>query len=474
MMGQTQDEKRRLLALLRERFDEAIAALEGVDYAKVVYIESGWTVKDLIGHVAAWEAEMLKSLEAYAQGREYRIAGFTDDDTFNAQSHARRKDLNANVLMAEWTLLRTTLMQLVETLSNDQLAGSMLYPWGGRGSASNLINDVIGHQTDHIGRILIAVGRQRGGESARLHLLVDDGYRFALAQLAPVDPNLVVYEDSGWTVKDNLAHVVVWEAEMVKSLEAYAQGGTYLIPDYPGDDAFNAAAYAQHKDDTLAQVYADWAARRQRTHALIDAMTDTQLGGELTYEWDERGTVAGRIEWSHQHLRQHMEHILAAWGAQGTGEGARLNRLMKDTYTHALQTLNLIDPRTVIYQDSGWRVKDLIAHLVAWDEPTLECFIAYTGGRESSIPGYAGVEAFNQAQYQQRKDDSMEAILYTWDNLVYRLRAIVSSLTDAQLDGEMMFPSGNREPAKQLGQEIPEHWDLHLNDIRGWLRRCES
>ena len=46
-----------------------------------------------------------------------------------------------------------------------------------------------------------------------------------------------------------VAHIAAWEQEMLRSLQAYAQDGEYQILDFQGDDAFNADAYLQYRDE---------------------------------------------------------------------------------------------------------------------------------------------------------------------------------------------------------------------------------
>src|SRR5688572_10300513 len=111
-------ERARLIRALSESFDEAQVTLSTADTARVVYTDSGWTVKDLVAHVSAWEAEMLHSLQAYADGGEYEVEGFTGDDAQNAIFYEQHKDAAFETLLERWTQTRESLKTLIGALSD--------------------------------------------------------------------------------------------------------------------------------------------------------------------------------------------------------------------------------------------------------------------------------------------------------------------------------------------------------------------
>ncbi len=64
-------------------------------------IASNWTVKDLIGHLAAWSNLLLDQIEALAQGNPEKIAQ-VDIDSWNAAQIARRSSWSTAKIRAEW------------------------------------------------------------------------------------------------------------------------------------------------------------------------------------------------------------------------------------------------------------------------------------------------------------------------------------------------------------------------------------
>ena len=146
-----------------------------------------------------------------------------------------------------------------------------------------------------------------------------------------------------------------------------------------------------------------------------------------------------------------------------------LAQRIEDTVQKALAELQSIDPDTVIYRDSGWTVKDIVGHLLAWDQHTLRSLQAYSAGSEYCIPGYVDYEQFNHENREMRKDLPYEPIYADWGRTGEQMAAVIRSFTPEQLAGEMKFPAGERAPAGQLAREIYEHTELHMGHIRAAL-----
>ena len=64
-------------------------------------IEGGWTIKDLIGHLAAWSNLLLNQIEALAQGNPDAIKQI-DIDSWNAAQIAVRRDWSIAKIRKQW------------------------------------------------------------------------------------------------------------------------------------------------------------------------------------------------------------------------------------------------------------------------------------------------------------------------------------------------------------------------------------
>ncbi len=286
--------------------------------------------------------------------------------------------------------------------------------------------------------------------------------------LAEVKPELVVYADSGWRAQDIIAHITAWEEEVVKALEAYTWDKVYSIPNYE-QERFNTAQYEARRELSPDEVADAWKFARKDLIAVVRELTPEQLAGEMGNPSGRRGNCAALIREIIEHTQEHIQEAVdaanAAVGVQSYPDLRALVEQLERTQYEGMAILAELDPETVVYADSGWRVQDIIAHLIAWDEPTAMCFQAYSEGGEYSILGYGGVEEFNWAEYEKRRLLPYTEIYAGWDAARTRIKEAVATLTWDQLNGEIRYPAGNIGSCAQLIREVWEHQQLHFDHI---------
>ena len=141
---------------------------------------------------------------------------------------------------------------------------------------------------------------------------LNETYQQSLVLLPTVDPFQVVYEETGWRMKDIVAHVATWDAETLRSLHAFRRGGEYIIPNYVGADDFNGYAATVRMDEPFAQILADWDATRRWMLIIFNAMRDDDFSAEMTYPSGRRGSVRDLVQEIFEHEAEHMEQIRAA------------------------------------------------------------------------------------------------------------------------------------------------------------------
>lgn len=117
-----------------------------------------------------------------------------------------------------------------------------------------------------------------------------------------------------WTIKDILAHLTRWEAELVKLLWQVRQGTqptTILNQDISLDEV-NARWHEEDKDRPLDRILKDFHGVREQTIRRLDHFKDDDLTNPQRYTW-----LGGRPLWmwvaedSFEHDLEHMEQIQA-------------------------------------------------------------------------------------------------------------------------------------------------------------------
>jgi hypothetical protein len=149
--------KKRLIDLLADAHSILRATLEGIDPELRVHTDTGWRIRDIIGHIATWDREAAKSISAFGAGTEYSIPDL-DEDVFNQQAAMVQQELTAQQVFAEWEQARDDLKAVVQEILSDQFPGDLLYPWGDeRGSIPQLIEFIVKHDAEHRDEIVRAI-----------------------------------------------------------------------------------------------------------------------------------------------------------------------------------------------------------------------------------------------------------------------------------------------------------------------------
>lgn len=134
----------------RQKSQELLA---GIDPHKVIYAESGWTIKDIVAHLTVWEEESVRSLQAFQNGSDYKIENFAGDDPYNHEQYIKRKDLSVEQVFADWTAIREQFRAAFEAIPEAKMAAQMTLPWGEIDTPPHLIREILQHEQEHIREI---------------------------------------------------------------------------------------------------------------------------------------------------------------------------------------------------------------------------------------------------------------------------------------------------------------------------------
>ncbi len=118
-----------------------------------------------------------------------------------------------------------------------------------------------------------------------------------------------------WSVKDVLAHLTRWEAEVVKLLWQAHQGTqpTTLLNEQVTDDEVNARWHQEDQARPLERILEDFHGVRNQTIRRLEYFTDKDLSDPDRYPW-----LGGQPLWqwvagdSYVHGDEHLEQ-LRAW-----------------------------------------------------------------------------------------------------------------------------------------------------------------
>ena len=131
--------QRELLTTVEESWRQLDAALDGLDEAAMVEpgVVEAWSVKDLLGHVTAWDQMALGHVERWRRG-EQPPAAFSVDD-YNAREAARRRDWSPATVREEAAETRQQLRSTLAAVTDDEWSAVV-----GEGDQQGPLGDWIG------------------------------------------------------------------------------------------------------------------------------------------------------------------------------------------------------------------------------------------------------------------------------------------------------------------------------------------
>ena len=139
----------------REQFLNAIEGLsdEAMQEPGVV---GDWSVKDILSHLVAWEAELIKLLWQVEQGETPTTVHFSDQsvDALNASWYELTHNRPLERVLADFEAVRKQTVKRVDALDDEELQDPQKYAWlQGHALDTWIANDSFGHETEHAGQI---------------------------------------------------------------------------------------------------------------------------------------------------------------------------------------------------------------------------------------------------------------------------------------------------------------------------------
>ena len=123
--------------------------------------------------------------------------------------------------------------------------------------------------------------------------------------------------------------------------------------------------------------------------------------------------------------------------------------------------------------EGGWSVKDIVAHVAAW-ERVAAARLEHGLGRGRALDPLEDLpldernQRYFEANREAQLDDVIAGELEAWAQLL----SIVEALDEADLhDPSRLRLRGDVEPWQMIAANSHEHFDEHIPQIEAWLRQ---
>lgn len=150
-----------------------LAELKEEDLARSKSINQG-SVQDLLGHLAAWDEEILRVIQAFAMQDNpkflYEISGKDDYAAWNAEQRTRRAGQTLEQVRHELELARKDLIQVVDGLTDPVLRRERTTPWKTTASGYTLLIEQMDHDKEHTEQVAAWLKKMARWKRARAKL----------------------------------------------------------------------------------------------------------------------------------------------------------------------------------------------------------------------------------------------------------------------------------------------------------------
>jgi len=109
----------------------------------------GWTIKEVVGHITAWEIVIHKALKAFRAGDPPYFLREQDFDLFNKGEVEKRSGWTLDEVISEWGEVREDLKKTIKKLKEEDLPKEMVLPWGSERTVQELIEIIAEHEQEH-------------------------------------------------------------------------------------------------------------------------------------------------------------------------------------------------------------------------------------------------------------------------------------------------------------------------------------
>ncbi len=147
-------------------------------------------------------------------------------------------------------------------------------------------------------------------------------------------------------------------------------------------------------------------------------------------------------------------------------ENTRLSDLLTTTRHDTLAALKDIDLEQIIHPESGWRVRDMVAHLIAWDIAAVQALQCLQSGKVDAMPDYSNIEAYHDPEVAKRRDIPAEDLFAEWAAIHEEFKAVVESIPTERMETPFPFPWGDQGTGSFLVEEMASHEQEHREEIQ--------
>jgi hypothetical protein len=154
-------------------------------------------------------------------------------------------------------------------------------------------------------------------------------------------------------------------------------------------------------------------------------------------------------------------------------EEIRVERRALDALLEQLKQRQMTEPNVT---PGGWSVKDILAHLVGWQQMNLSWYEAGLRGEKPAVPApgltWREVPKLNAMIYRRRHRQSLRAVLADYRNYHEQMLKLIDTASDEDFlqVGRFAWAGPTWTLSDYVRANTASHYRWARNHIRKWMR----
>ena len=145
-------------------------------------------------------------------------------------------------------------------------------------------------------------------------------------------------------------------------------------------------------------------------------------------------------------------------------EKQRLIQWLEKAREEMRAVLEIFDQQDKIYP--RWRMKEVLAHIIGWDDVIQTALQAQLDGEEPFVLPSKTIDAYNAEMVNAHRSLSYEQVLRRWEDARVDLRRTLEAMPEEAFEERIVFPWGQEGKAKKMVAIIAGHEQEHAREIR--------
>ena len=144
-------------------------------------------------------------------------------------------------------------------------------------------------------------------------------------------------------------------------------------------------------------------------------------------------------------------------------EKQKLIQQLDQAHAAMQKVLDEIEPNREIYPP--WTFKEILAHIIGWDEVSETALRAHAKGEDAGTPASRGIDHYNVHSVSTRQALNYDQIIKEWAFAREQFKQSILELPDEKLNETMLFPWGQTGTVTQIVRIMVHHEIEHAEEI---------